>query len=372
MNNINRRDVLKASAVAASVAALPNVGKADVGKAEKSEENVKLFKAPKRTLKEVLMENQAKFNSTKFTTAFQNEITLAAVSFFVDNLVSKSLFGVQPLNAPEGNTYYLDFRHGKSFDKINILNVDGSNLTKDEIILVLEKLKAECIKKSLNLSTSVLNLEDGNTKDADSALASILKETEVLAEVLGVELALEVDRQNITNVSKNVGTTSVYDFNTAEGDTLREKFSHLYMQIAETSNVVHRKILHGGTNWILASADICAIFEMANAGFEPNEDAFKNGFGLGIQCVGTINNRWKLYKDPLFKNNEILMGYRGDTELCNGYIYSPYVMFADFSNKMMATDSCEQMTPSGGNFYAKIALKNMPGWNSQSDMQNNA
>lgn len=333
--DINRRDVLKASAAIASVAVLPSIG---------NTENVELFKAPRKTLKEVLMENQAKFNSTQSITAFQNEVTLAAISFFVDNLVSKSLFGVQPLSAPEGNTYYLGYRtkSGKSFSDVNILNVDESNMTNDEIILVIEKLKAKCIKKNLTLSISL-----DPERDADSALVSML------SEVLGVELSLEVDRRNIANVSKNVGTTSVYDFNTAEGDTLRERFLHLYTKIDEISNVVHRKILHGGVNWMIASPEICAIFE-TGAGFAPNENY---GFALGVQCVGTINNRWKLYKDPLFKNDEILLGHKGENTLSNGYIYSPYVMF---SNKMIKTDSCEQMTPFGGNFYAKIKLKNVP------------
>lgn len=33
---------------------------------------------------------------------------------------------------------------------------------------------------------------------------------------------------------------------------------------------------------------------------------------------------WTVYKDPLAKNGEILMGYKGDSYMDSGYFYAPY------------------------------------------------
>jgi hypothetical protein len=49
----------------------------------------------------------------------------------------------------------------------------------------------------------------------------------------------------------------------------------------------------------VTSPEVASIFETATAGFAPApSETFTSS--LGIQYVGTVNNRWRLYKDPLF------------------------------------------------------------------------
>jgi len=145
-----------------------------------------------------------------------------------------------------------------------------------------------------------------------------------LTAVLAQEINLEIDREVLGDLRNNAGTVASWDFNTALGDTIKEKYESLYVKVVEVSNVVHRKTLRGGCNWIVTSPEVASIFETATAGFAPApSETFTSS--LGIQYVGTVNNRWRLYKDPLFPAGQLLMGYKGDSYMDSGYFYCPYV-----------------------------------------------
>jgi hypothetical protein len=46
---------------------------------------------------------------------------------------------------------------------------------------------------------------------------------------------------------------------------------------------------------------------------------------IGIMNIGTIQGKMKIYKDPLFPNCKILMGFKGNSVLDAGYFYAPYI-----------------------------------------------
>jgi hypothetical protein len=50
-----------------------------------------------------------------------------------------------------------------------------------------------------------------------------------------------------------------------------------------------------------------------------------SGFSIGAAPVGTLSNRFTVYKDPYFPRNKILIGYKGGSYLETGYVYAPYV-----------------------------------------------
>ena len=77
-----------------------------------------------------------------------------------------------------------------------------------------------------------------------------------LTAVLAQEINLEIDREVLTDLRNNAGTVAAWDFNTALGETLKEKYESLYIKIVELSNVVHRKTLRGGCNWLVTSPEV--------------------------------------------------------------------------------------------------------------------
>jgi len=188
-----------------------------------------------------------------------------------------------------------------------------------------------------------------------------------LTAVLAQEINLEIDREVLTDLRNNAGTVTAWDFNTALGETIKEKYESLYVKVVEVSNVVHRKTLRGGANWLVTSPEVASIFETATAGFAPApSETFTSS--LGIQYVGTVNNRWRLYKDPLFPSNQILMGYKGDSYMDSGYFYCPYVPLTQTPvvldpesfcpRKGILTRYGKKLLREGAKFYARMSIAN--------------
>jgi hypothetical protein len=188
-----------------------------------------------------------------------------------------------------------------------------------------------------------------------------------LTAVLAQEINLEIDREILGDLRTNAGTVSTWDFNTALGDTIKEKYESLFVKVVEISAVVHRKTLRGGCNWIVTSPEVAAIFETATAGFAPApSETFTSS--LGIQYVGTVNARWRLYKDPLFPTNQMLLGYKGDSYMDSGYFYCPYVPLTQTPvvldpesfcpRKGILTRYGKKLLREGSKFYARMSIAN--------------
>lgn len=188
-----------------------------------------------------------------------------------------------------------------------------------------------------------------------------------LTAVLAQEINLEIDREVLTDLRNNAGTIAVWDYNTALGDTIKEKYESLYVKVVEVSNVVHRKTLRGGCNWLVTSPEVASIFETATAGFAPApSDTFTSS--LGVQYVGTVNNRWRLYKDPMFQQGQILMGFKGDSYMDSGYFYCPYVPLTQTPTvldpdsftprKGILTRYGKKLLREGAKFYARMSIAN--------------
>ena len=188
-----------------------------------------------------------------------------------------------------------------------------------------------------------------------------------LTAVLAQEINLEIDREVLTDIRNNAGTVTSWDFATALGDTIKEKYEALYVKVVEVSNVVHRKTLRGGCNWIVTSPEVASMFETATAGFAPNtSETFTSS--IGIQYVGTVNARWRLYKDPLFPTNQLLLGYKGDSYMDSGYFYCPYVPLTQTPvvldpesfcpRKGILTRYGKKLLREGAKFYARMSIAN--------------
>ena len=50
-------------------------------------------------------------------------------------------------------------------------------------------------------------------------------------------------------------------------------------------------------------------------------------FTIGAEAIGTLSNRFTVYKDPYFPRNKILVGYKGGSYLETGYVYAPFDIF---------------------------------------------
>jgi hypothetical protein len=116
------------------------------------------------------------------------------------------------------------------------------------------------------------------------------------------------------------GTAASTDFYNTQG----QWFQTLGTKIQKVSNKIHQKTLRGGANFLVCSPTVATILESI-PGYAANTDGDKMEFAFGVQKVGSLNGRYKVYKNPYMTENTILLGYRGNQFLETGAVYAPYI-----------------------------------------------
>jgi hypothetical protein len=173
-----------------------------------------------------------------------------------------------------------------------------------------------------------------------------------LTQILSEQVALEIDREILNDlltearganlfwsrapgkfVNKETGSEVELSSALAAGPrftgTVREWYETLVETIIDVANTIHRKTLRGSANFIVVSPDMATILE-ASVLYRPSysldgEGQVSSPFTLGAEKVGTLSNRFTVYKDPYFPRNKVLVGYKGGSYLETGYVYAPYV-----------------------------------------------
>ena len=219
-----------------------------------------------------------------------------------------------PINNPNGGT------------NLNIPQVD-LELKSEAIVAKTRKLKAVWtpeLAQDLNAYHSI---------DAEAELTSMLSEY----------ISLEIDLEILDMLKANALTTEYWslkignEYNTATGAfeidsdvsaasayTRNTWFQTLGTKINKVSNKIHQLTMRGGANFLVASPDVCTILESIPA-FTVSADKDAKQFAAGVTQVGSIANRYTVYKNPYMTENTILMGYKGNNFLETGAVYAPYV-----------------------------------------------
>ena len=109
-------------------------------------------------------------------------------------------------------------------------------------------------------------------------------------------------------------------------NTQGQWFQTLGTKIQKVSNKIHQLTLRGGANFLVTSPTVATILESI-PGFAStnNGEADQMEYAFGVQKIGTVNGRYKVYKNPYLTENLILMGYRGSQFLETGAVFAPYI-----------------------------------------------
>jgi len=163
--------------------------------------------------------------------------------------------------------------------------------------------------------------------------------TNIMSEYISMEIDLEIldmlieDAAAATEYWSAINNT-VYSngaFSAASGtqgfyNTQGQWFQTLGTKIQKVSNKIHQLTLRGGANFLVTSPTIATILESI-PGFAStnNGEADQMEYAFGVQKVGSVNGRYKVYKNPYMTENLILMGYRGSQFLETGAVFAPYI-----------------------------------------------
>jgi len=209
-----------------------------------------------------------------------------------------------------------------SITNLNIPEID-LELRSETIVAKTRKLKAVWspeLAQDLNAYHSV---------DAEAELTNMLNEyvaTEIDLEILDmlIEAATTTDywSAKIGNTWNGAGFSASTFVGTAW--TNMTWYQTLGQKMQKVSNKIHQLTMRGGANFAVVSPTAATVLESI-PGFQADTNGDKMEFSAGVTKIGSIHNRFSIYKNPYMTENVMLMGYRGSQFLETGAVYAPYI-----------------------------------------------
>ena len=228
------------------------------------------------------------------------------------------------VTAPESRG---DFEDGGNLSQANPISIPEINvqLKSEAITAKTRKLKAQWtpeFAQDLNAYHSI---------DAEAELTGILSQyisMEIDLELLDmlIQNAFTTDYWSARNNEEWNGSGFTQTSATTGGfyNTQGGWFQTLGTKLQKVSNKIHQLSLRGGANFLVVSPTVATVLESI-PGFAADGDGEKMEFNFGIQKIGSLNSRYKVYKNPYMTENVILMGYKGAQFLEAGAVFAPYV-----------------------------------------------
>lgn len=351
---------------------------------------------------EYLVENQRLASYQHFADNWLNDtynrVAIAAVGKIFDpsNFLATQLISMQPMSGPVDKIKYLRFRYaanpkakteedtkrlGQTADGCTLDSFYGENTNNDapnvlpEIRLVVES--EDCAAKTRKMKVAFPLLKTTNesvvdgfrhyydsyylTKDFSEKYPEHKEFMEdEMSAYMAANITNEIHAEILTDLRNNAGTVGTFE--PPLGQNAKERYESFYIKIVEISGVIHRKTLRGGCNWIVTSPEIVKVFVDATCSWNnwqerDNSELFYHG---------TMNNRWRLYSSKSAPHDQMLLGYKGDSNQDAGYFYNPYVPLTPVTVLDPTTNTIpigtlsrysKKLLREGAKFYARIKVK---------------
>ena len=246
----------------------------------------------------------------------------------------------------DGDTYVIHFSK-KTADNARGDFEDGANYSSQSgtgrainIPEINVQLRSETIAAKTRKLKAQWTPEFSQDLNAFHSLDAEAELTNILSEYISLEIDLEildmlidnVPSTNVANWSAKVGEEinaagTEYTSNTSGVYyTQMSWFQTLGIKLQKISNIIHQKTLRGGANFMVVSPTVATVLESI-PGFaaDSDGDAAKATYAFGVQKIGALNSRYKVYKNPYMTENTILLGFRGNQFLESGAVYAPYI-----------------------------------------------
>lgn len=210
----------------------------------------------------------------------------------------------------------------------------GADLAIPEIEL---ELKSEPIVAKTRKLKAIWTPELAQDLNAYHSVDAEAELTQMLSEYISLEIDLEI----LEMLQQNAFTTDYwsskvgYDWNgngfsidssaaAASAYTKSTWYQTLGIKLQKVSNKIHQLTMRGGANFIVVSPNVATILESMN-GFSANPGKDALSFAAGVTNIGSISNRYDVYKNPYMTENVLLMGFKGSNFFETGAVYAPYV-----------------------------------------------
>jgi len=209
----------------------------------------------------------------------------------------------------------------------------SNNITSATITYVYDNEVTDLVPQlDLNIVQSSVEAEERKLRGRYSLRAAqnmaALHGLDAEAEIVGFLTEFqkyEIDRQIINHLYllASAGTVT-WDRIPSTGVSYTEHKNTLVDALIKGSNQVFTATKRAIPNWLVAGVSVCDVIESLPT-FVPIPGALATRGQTGPVKIGVLNNRWTVYKDPLFPTTKWLMGFKGDSFLDAGYVYAPFI-----------------------------------------------
>lgn len=164
-----------------------------------------------------------------------------------------------------------------------------------------------------------------------SAFHNIDAEAELTA-MLSEQVAAEIDREILRDLRKAAAWHQRWDYygwrkagQPSTAYTQKDWNQTLITKVNQVSAQIHKSTLRGGANFLVVSSEISAIFNDLEYFHASDASADNEQYNMGIEKIGTLGGRYKVYVDPYSPANSMIIGHKGTSMLDSGYVYAPYI-----------------------------------------------
>lgn len=198
-------------------------------------------------------------------------------------------------------------------------NMDLSDVGVPQVDLDLKSVSIEAFPRKIRarwLLDAAFELQKTKGIDAESELVVALSS----------EIKHEIDGEMLNDIYKLAALTGfTWDAKNPGGGLAYTDWKKTFIDLlTEMSNAVFKATKRIGANFIVAGLNVCNIIEsLGTEHFVPA--SLSQGQVNGPHFIGTLQNKYRVYKNPFYGDNNFLMGYKGSSYLDAGYVYAPYM-----------------------------------------------
>jgi len=185
----------------------------------------------------------------------------------------------------------------------------------------------------------------------------------LLSTVASDEVIMEMNREMINYLIANIGSTTAFDYTSADGRWELEKYQNLMTMTSRVKRQVAVANKRGQATFMIVSPAVLSVFESSGKldtnGVDPVQTVYA-GTAMGM----------KVFVDLYATDDTIYLGYKGPTEIDAGVFYSPYIPLqvrkgygeednqprTFFSTRYALTDNVY----GAENYYKAISVANLP------------
>lgn len=164
-----------------------------------------------------------------------------------------------------------------------------------------------------------------------AAFHNIDAEGEITA-LLSEQIAAEIDREILRDIRHVAPWKARFDVNGwrrqaaySTNYTQKDWNQELVTLFNQISAQIHKSTLRGGASFAVVSSEVSALFDSLEFFHVTDANAEADQYNLGIERIGSLQNRYQIYRDPMSPAWSIIIGHKGKSLLDTGYIYAPYI-----------------------------------------------